>query len=699
MRKGPAKCRHRGYREPRFVWLVAVALGAVTALSVQQGVPGRGGTLSNHEGATPTMDSSAGSTPGLQLGGTVSPAAICADENSTCPAGAAVARVTLSASTSSLPLVAWPEVQVAFVVEETPYDGVYNPSADDPGYDPCATAAAGGSTACEESNSVPFFVANAQSIASAISVANPHTNVSFAMVDYFATPDDWDNEEAPEYHIDVPQFLPGSEFGGAVRSTYQNLMLNGQWYYQASDFSNNLLHSSSISALYGTLIGSGLDWSTDTHHVIVWIGSTSPRDPSYPENYCVSSSSWVLSGDFGCIAQTCEPSFQFGAEASPNCEGWVRSQNGNPEDSIAELARSTPQCTESLGGSCTIDTVDVWTTPTDPYSQGWPTQFTTKGGGPGGVQVVQDVEHVIEAGCDLAAATSGSWAGPAWTSCPDGAQGSLQYVPHGSASSPNTANPTLLAALSQISFGPVKSTEVAEGGSRPIFQFVPFGNIAPAPDLQATAACLRMGFAVGSCQRQPNLWHAGNLEYLAWNWSTDPTQNTMLVGDSWTASFNVIATGPPYAFVPVDACITQACSASGSGPISELYTWATFLRGPSDTLTFTSFPLVRIHVEEAPQGSLPVTTSLPAPPPQTAIPAAPVLPPLGSPVPVSAGPTGAFAAFSIQAVAAGLLSAGFMRIGIRSRTVAMRVGVLGPASRSRSHFAGPTGREPPSRFG
>src|SRR5262249_36912209 len=148
-------------------------------------------------------------------------------------------------------------------------------------------------TACEESNGVPFFMANAGAIANAIAAANPHTTVSFAMVDYFATLYDWDDGDGAEYHVDVPQFVAAKDFGAAEASSFNSLVMRNSYTYGDSDFSDNFLHSSSITALFGTIIGSGLDWSNDTHHVIVWMGSSAPRDPSYTQNYCVSPSSWV----------------------------------------------------------------------------------------------------------------------------------------------------------------------------------------------------------------------------------------------------------------------------------------------------------------------------------------------------------------------------------------------------------------------
>ena len=316
---------------------------------------------------------------------------------------------------------------------------------------------------------MPFFVAHAQQIANAISAANPHSNVSFALVDYFASLDGHDDGDGKEYHVDIPQFVTSGSFGGQVQSTFQAEVLGGGYIYGDSDLSDNILHSSVITALYGAIIGSGLDWSPQTHHVIVWMGSTAPRDPNYVENYAVSASD-DDTGESG----TCEPSYSFGALASPNCEGWVRSQDGNSTHSIAGLARSSPTCTDSIGGVCTVDTIDLYATPTDPTSSGWPCPggptgtMAQIGGCPDGVVVRENVAHVLLAGCDLASATGGTWDGPEFFSCPNGQNGGLQPVFVGSDPyEPNLNNPSLFTAFREVGFGPVVGTQVANGTGTP----------------------------------------------------------------------------------------------------------------------------------------------------------------------------------------------------------------------------------------
>src|SRR5258708_31163151 len=120
----------------------------------------------------------------------------------------------------------------------------------------------------------------------------------------------------------------------------------------------------------------------------------------------------------------------------PNCEGWVTSQDGNANDSIAALTKTSSSCTNSVGGSCTIDVIDYWDTPTDPYSKGWPANpgyaSGSTGAGAGGSGVIMDSTHILDAGCDLAAATGGAVNRPPVSSPPRRAGGRApQFLPRG----------------------------------------------------------------------------------------------------------------------------------------------------------------------------------------------------------------------------------------------------------------------------
>ncbi|HEV2317070.1 MAG TPA: hypothetical protein VGV89_05800 [Thermoplasmata archaeon] len=615
-------------------------------------------------------------TPGLTLGISDTPHAVCAYGGTSCNVGVGTTRVTLTAQASPNGLEAWPNVQVAIVVETTSYDGVYDPSAYDPGYDPCASPSTG---VCEESNGVPFYVAHAQQIANAIQAANPHSQVSFAMVDYFATLDSFDDGDGSEYHVDIPQFVSASAFGAAVTGSFQATQLGGGYIYSDADLSDNILHSSVITALFGTIIGSGLDWSPDTHHVIVWMGSTVPRDSGYTVNYCVSPSDYSEYAS-NCYSSGCEPSYTFGTIQSPNCEGWVRSQDGNVTHSIAELAKTSPTCTDSIGGVCTVDVIDLYNGMTDPYSRAW-AEDTDIQAGPGTPKVEQDVAKILLAGCDLAAATGGTWDGPDFFACPNGQTGGLTYVPLGSPFSPNTANPSLLAAFRAIGFGPIQTTLVANGTKVPIFQYVPYGNIKIAPSALGgpqwqTVCTLQDGVlwrGGDRCQATPTNLTAGNgLTYYGWNWSSNQSQNALYIGDTWTVSFNVVADGPPYASVPVDACITFACKVVGSQANEGEYTSATYLPVTNHTAITQSFPVATVIVENTPVGA-PAFSAPPPPPPVP--PPFPIAIPPGIPVisPIGVGAQVGVANVALQATAAGFLAAGFMRVTVKNRPISMAV--------------------------
>jgi len=662
---------------------------------------GRGGPAAEAPRASVMIESVPGAAPGpaLTLDTSVAPLAICAQELLTCPADAGMARVQLSASAEGGPVASWPAVQVVFVIETTGYDGVLGTDRSDD-LDQCA-AASPTAPACEESNGIPFFVANAQQIADAIQNANPHSAVSFALVDYYdARGEPWDDADGPEYNVDIGSFVPAGQFGGLVVSTFQQSVMGGLWYSWDQDLDNAFLDTSSITALYGAITGSQLNWAENAHHVIVWMGSSAPRDPSYEENYCVSPSEWNIWDANNlppCGSESCEPAYVFASGVSPECEGWVRSQDGNPADSIAALAHNSASCTDSIGGVCTIDTIDLWTTPTDPYSLGWPgaSQYTKLGGGPGGPAVVENVAHVIEAGCDLAAATGGSWSGPAFESCPNGVQGNLQYVPFGdSIYTPNTYNPTLFQAFRSIGFGPVYGTEVAAGTNQPIFQYVAIGNIGVTSSPQWAAECTTPAGFLRTCQQAPTVLHRNGVTYFGWNWSTIPAENVLYIGDSWSVSFNVMATGPPYALVPVDACTTVNCRAAGSGPVGGVFTQAIYLTAGNTTVESQSFPLAEVQVQSAPVtvGIPTVPPAPPPPPPSIPIVISPVTP---IPAPVLVGAQLGLASVSLQATAAGFLGAGFMRVTIKNRPIAMAVAAKSGAA--PSHFE--RGRKTDPRLG
>lgn len=589
----------------------------------------------------------------------------------------------------------WPAIQVLFVVDSTFYNGDFI-NTDDPGFDQCDRS--GYMTPCEESNGIPFFVAHANDIAAGIAHANPQSRVSFAMMDDYSTYCNYGDCDGPLFHVDFGDFVSASEFGSMVRGTYQTSVLGGGYSCPDCDFWDNFLHAPTITTLWAAMAGGLISWSSDAHHVIVWMGDTAPRDPNYVQNYCVSGWDGGLSGG-SCYSSACEPSYNAPTGASPPCLGWVTSQDGNASHSIAGVARTAPSCVQSLGGRCTIDTIDLVSTATDPYSVGWPPNAVThqSGGGPGGLMVFQNVARVLAAGCDLATATGGSWDGPSWASCKNGASGSLQFVAHGSIAQPNTDNPSLSASFHSIAVGPVVDLAAAIGTDRPIFTFVPFGAIALAPNLQATAACTRNGTALASCQRQPSVVHASGATYLAWNFSTIPGQNVLFAGDTWTAEFDVVATGPPYTWVPVDACLTLTCRIAGSGAVAGLYTWAHYRPTGTAQPVTTSFGVSQVRVEFTPSALGP-PASPPPPPPGFGPPAVGVPTQVGQPLSVPVTVQTGLGTVSLNATDVGLLAAGMTRVGLRNRQIAMKIGMKSGAVESRFDSGNRAGAPEIGRF-
>ncbi|MCI4320807.1 MAG: hypothetical protein L3K05_00660, partial [Thermoplasmata archaeon] len=623
-------------------------------------------------------------TGAVSLSISVTPGIICVSNNLGCPSDERSARVTMTAAAPALVTVSYPAVQVVFLLETTIYDGAYDGTGGTPGTESCADSSL--HEPCEESNAIPFFVTHAGDIANSIAAVNPRSSVTFGLVDFFSTGDVYDDQlndfQSYAYHVDVGAPVTAPQFGAAVAGSFGQNVLGGGWTYNDADFGDNYLHSDSITALYGVLEGYGINWLPNAHHVLVLIGSTAPRDPSYVQNYCVSASEawrYACYGGAGPYSDGCEPAYNFGGLVSPSCIGWV-SANGGSAESIASLSNTAPDCANSLGKRCTIDVIDLWTTPTDPYSSGWPSSHN---GGPGGVYVIQNSQRILTAGCDLAHATNGSWDGPSYYSCPDGQLGDLDYVPYGPVNTPQTSNPSLFAAFRGVSFGPTVTDIAARGGNVSMFRFVPFANVRPAPNLHSETTCLTADGPLGICP-SPDYVNGSGFTSLNWNWSNNPAKNFLTTGDLWIASFDVIAVGPPYGSIPVDACTTALCAAGGSGPVSSTWTAARYLSQVDSSPLVESFPLAILRIVYGPEAPVPPGNAPPpaTPPPFLSIPS-PALPSAAIPTPTAAT---SIASLSVQALGAGFLGAGFTRLAQKNKPVAVGQANVGP---------GPKYRKPP----
>lgn len=661
-------------------------------------------TIYDSHPLSPTSTAITGATAGLDLSIHSAVPEICLNDATSCSSGAGDSLISLSARGNTSPLRAWPAVTIVFVLETSPYDGAYDPTIHDPGNDTCALLDNGTSPPCYESNAVPFFAVDAGIVAKNITAAHPGTRFTFGLVDYSAAYDRWDDGDGYEYHVDIGRPVPASEFGPAVNSTFVNETLQGKTYLPGSGLSDNILESPSITALYGVLAGAGISWTNSTHHVIVWMGSTAPRDPNYPENYCVTPSAHVPD-NATCpnpnppkyMAPTCEPSYAYGTTGivSPNCEGWIVSHNGVFGDSIANFAHTSTNCAGALGGNCTIDTVDVLNGIDDFVSGYW--AYTTRND----TIAFHDALNILGAGCDMENATGGTWAGFGGYACPDGTLGTLYQGRFGTYDHPITNNSLLMTALANVGLGTPPNPVAAFGNSKPMFTFATTGNIAIDPDFTPYASCSSLIGSTSLCQRYPNVTHVGMQTVLQWNWSTDPNLNTLYTGDNWTAYLQVMATGPPVNTpVPIDACTTIECFDYGSVIVDGYYTSAAYFLPVVNHSITPSFPLALITVVGQPPNSL---SSNPPPPPPTGgvsppVPApSPVTSPVVQPVPVFASAT-SIGGLSVQATAAGMLAAGFAKVAIRPRTVAMKVGVKSGAVLSAFDKKAQSASERVSRF-
>jgi len=234
---------------------------------------------------------------------------------------------------------------------------------------------------------------------------------------------------------------------------------------------------------------------------------------------------------------------------------------------------------------------------------------------------------------------------------------------------------------------------VLTSADKPLFQFTPAPGIDVATQPDWAVSCTTpVGFQP-DCPQAPTIVTVGGVPSYGWNWSTNASQNALRVGDTWTAQFDVVATGPPNVALPIDACTLGACRYSGAGPRDGMYTWANYLlnhtvTGGATVDVIQSFPLVDLTIQ-APASASPLP---PPPSPAPLVPPAPPIPvlsalPIAQPAVVGLSLPATVAQF--QALSAGFLAAGFTRVGMKNRPIAQSVAALSPnapkkeASRSR----------------
>lgn len=243
----------------------------------------------------------------------------------------------------------------------------------------------------------------------------------------------------------------------------------------------------------------------------------------------------------------------------------------------------------------------------------------------------------------------------------------------------NPANETGLGApVGTAVYGPYEWVDL------PSLAFVPYGSIdlASAPD--PTETCATQAFAEAApCSTNATLGAIGTRTTLTWAWATNESQPPLMMGDTWTMTFLVIATGPPFSTVPVDACITPGCLAAGSAEIDGSFSALEFTPDGNTTMDVDSAPLAMVQVVVLPPTSTPPSSAPPSAPPAggSPLPAPSTPAPVSLPVPTHSTvlPSGAQpSSVSPTAVAGGILAIGVAGVFLRADPIrhrmAMRVG-------------------------
>jgi hypothetical protein len=463
---------------------------------------------------------------------------------------------------------------------------------------------------CAESDGVPFFVKNVANITEGITMKNmgvansPH--VTFSLVDYFSNydknnpnADNHDDGDGSEYNVDVVTFesattfastvtsmataSPSTLFGGGC-SESGGVYLNQGWQHTAhlycdSDFSDNFLQTSMLTAIYGGLHGSGMGWvnNSTTDHVIVWMGSSLPRDPAYPGYWCATHNdeSKAATGCPDDPTTTTEPSYTYGSG--------IVEPAGETIASLATIAKHE---------HVIIDTIDLPNgmtelTPPNPKTTG-DTDYVESTTGEKSAATT-DVTNILQAGCALAKDTGGSWEGPSPSSsgvsftCSAAAtgndDGNLTDTWCGYTSTVGcwpswSANPSLGWALTNINFPPTKVTYNITGWMKEdSFSFGPATGFS-VNTTWMTFYCVHNGVDISSlCKSAAN--HPLGTGGYAWEWP----YALMYPDDVWSVSFNLTVndnypTSEQNLSEPVDNCYSvnwSGCPGTAVSPFTQVY--------------------------------------------------------------------------------------------------------------------------------
>jgi PKD repeat protein len=551
--------------------------GGPTQKGLLPGVPAVSEAVAPNLAVGPAaFGSSASASWPLLLTVTANVSAVCAFRGDRCAGAPATVRIRLDARVPTTSGSTSTSTQVLFLLDASTLTACGNSGDCLPG----GTA------------SVNAFLQSAGTITHSIAQAHPGVNLSFALATTGSAGGVYDDGDGLPYVVPVGNFTNASLFGLAASRAVS--------YLGDIDSGDNALQSSIITALYGafsglpandSLIGGDLsgpvNWTSSERHVVVWIGATAPVDANYPEYACpLTWFCWY--GAANSTMPTCSPSTGL-SQAMPTCEGWTSSQNGNPLDSIVALARSGSACLNASLGHCTVDSVIVNATSTDPSSGGWVPSNTS---GSNRTDVRIDTQHVVQAGCDIARLTGGSWDGPLHSACGN-YSGTLGYAG-------GLTNTELVNALANLSLGSPGGPPVASPvAGVSMFRFVTTPAFVPAPSLGAIVDCTSATGTISGCPQSPSVESQNGSTALSWNWTTQPGHVGLRPGDAWSASFNLVAVGAPANATPVDRCATSSYAAvgnaSGTAPFSsvEFHPWGL------PTAWNESFPLLTLSVDGA----------------------------------------------------------------------------------------------------
>ena len=549
----------------------------------------------------------------------VSPQTLCLPGTSSCASYPSEARVHLWVNaTGNKSFLPW--VQVVFVVETTVFDGAYDPTAGDyggggyggvNGADPC-------SGPCMESDGVPYLVDNIGQITQGITEKNvgvtSSSHVTFSMVDYFSNQGaDHDDGDGSEYNVDVSAFQPATSFATTVSSMASgNTLFGRNWVssiqvYGDSDFSDNFLSSSMITALYGGLHGSGLSWvnNASTYHVVVLVGSTLPRDAKYQGSWCPTYNDQANACPD--LSSTSEPAYTYGSGLSEPA--------GENISDIVTLAQQE---------HVLIDTIDLPDGMTEMGSRDYVNTSATT------AYVAKDVRAILGAGCYLAQATGGSWEGPTpgysgvgftcAAAATHNSKGNLTntFRPASGGSFGWSTNPALGWALTNVAF-PAFTTNYTVIGwvKEQTFVFDPSTNFVIDPTQAMTFDCINNGTVVTSkCAAAANSSLGGG----GWTWSWP--YPAMYPNDMWSVSltvnvsstFNQSQLNTP---VSVDACLNNTYWTGCPGPTSgNFYSWVQYTN-ITHVSVIQSFPPAFVDV--ASNGVVPSLASVSVSPPNATL--------------------------------------------------------------------------------